>query len=1172
MLFYLSAFGVQDLSATLVDQALNIQGRVEADPNLDAATKAQIDGLVAAVQANQGARQSFIKKAAEAAAATQAADQTGRQYRLDLEALSAEPVSPIDPNATMESLDAKAKLSRDHVVELKKKLEVNAAEGLKRIARRQNYRTQLDAIDKRIADAKAQLKSTEGDATLLVEASGLRFESEVLAAEAEKALLEALLARDEAEERESVLKKQYDFIELKLKREEATLQKLEAVLASKRQRMASQLANAAVLKEAKIQVSTQAIRFLASSYALNTEMAKRNLELEQNSLQIKAKADKLKQRVESLEKKFLETKGRVSAIGLTGSVGAMLRTRKGELALMMSEHREMLKTASIIEELQYDIFDIDHRQKELSPELIRSEIVEAYGEQRQAVWAELEAPIKELIEERLGILKATRASLTRYSDSLLDIQSSTRSKSEIVKRFSEYINERILWIRSNKLLFSQLEFDEGDEVAFSSTAWLKAGKEMVQVVISRPVPIGLGALLYVFLLFRRKRLRSEIDRLGEVAARGSCESFWPTARAFLLSMLFALTLPLTPFLLGLVMLNAPFGASTLFVAVGRSLIAAALFALPFEALRVICRRKGLGNMHFDWSLVSVSRLKRNLDWVVWPGAVLVFVVCLLLQLNHTHRVDLLERVFFVVGLLFAAYFLYRTFNRKDGVFSEYLKSNLQTWANQTSALWTGFILVVPLSLALLAICGYYYTALNLAECAYFSFAFAVLVETLRAMTRRLVLVRKRRSFILAARRKREVEIQAHRAALKEKAKAREEAAKRGETLPVETAPAPVETFNVQTEIEADEIAGNVIQVQKLISISLVLVWGIGMWLIWIDVLPALKELDNYTVWSSHVVENGGDAAAVEAETSTATSLLPGTATSEGQGSSVKNSEPVRQVTIRDLLLFMIITTVTWVLARSLPSAMEILFLSSLPVDRSFRFAIKAITSYLIVVIGVVLAFRSLSISWSSVQWLATALTFGLAFGLQEIFANFVAGIILMFERPMRIGDFITVDEFTGHVTKIQTRATTIINRDRKEYVIPNKDFITGRLVNWTLSDAINRIEFVVGIAYGSDVEQAKSIIYSICKKHPKVLDKPEVQVIFGEFGESSLNLTVRAFIGDVEIRPVITDSLHTLINKEFNEAGIEIAFPQRDLHVRSVDLKAGQALQQLNPEVDADLS
>ena len=331
---------------------------------------------------------------------------------------------------------------------------------------------------------------------------------------------------------------------------------------------------------------------------------------------------------------------------------------------------------------------------------------------------------------------------------------------------------------------------------------------------------------------------------------------------------------------------------------------------------------------------------------------------------------------------------------------------------------------------------------------------------------------------------------------------------------------------------------------------MLLVWLVGMWMIWTDVLPAIRALDSYTLWPHQVVvENLGQDSTV-AETAATGNVATANIADANTESAF---ESTHRITVRDVLLFLVIAIVTWVAAMNLPNAFEIMFLEELPVDRSFRYAIKALTSYAIVMLGVALAFRTLSIGWANVQWLATALTFGLAFGLQEIFANFVAGIILMFERPMRIGDLVTVDQFTGVVTRIRTRATTIVNWDRKEYVIPNKDFITGRLVNWTLSDAINRIELDVGIAYDSDVELAKNTLYEVCNNHPKVVQEPATRVIFNKFGDSTLNLHLRCFIGDVDSRQQVTDSLHTLINQAFRDANIEISFPQRDLHIKSID-------------------
>ncbi len=172
-------------------------------------------------------------------------------------------------------------------------------------------------------------------------------------------------------------------------------------------------------------------------------------------------------------------------------------------------------------------------------------------------------------------------------------------------------------------------------------------------------------------------------------------------------------------------------------------------------------------------------------------------------------------------------------------------------------------------------------------------------------------------------------------------------------------------------------------------------------------------------------------------------------------------------------------------------------------------------------------------------------------GGQEIFANFVSGLLLLMERPVRVGDTITVGGVTGTVTRIRIRATTIQDWDLKELVVPNKDLVTGHLLNWTLSDAANRVTVFVGVAYGSDVEKVTRVLQEIVAATALVLEAPEPKVTFEEFGDSALKFSIRAYVREVEDRLPAIHALHTAIAKRFGEEDIEIAFPQMDIHVRS---------------------
>jgi potassium-dependent mechanosensitive channel len=228
-------------------------------------------------------------------------------------------------------------------------------------------------------------------------------------------------------------------------------------------------------------------------------------------------------------------------------------------------------------------------------------------------------------------------------------------------------------------------------------------------------------------------------------------------------------------------------------------------------------------------------------------------------------------------------------------------------------------------------------------------------------------------------------------------------------------------------------------------------------------------------------------------------------------------------------------------------------LHRLPLDAGVRYAAAAIVRYAIGITGITIAAGAIGIGWPKVQWLVAAVTFGLGFGLQEIFANFVSGLIVLFERPIRVGDIVTVGEVTGTVSRIRMRATTITDWDRKELIVPNKEFITARLVNWTLSDSVIRLVIPVGIAYGADTQRARQLLLQVAGSTPLVLRDPPAKAFFMGFGDSALNFELRVFVANVDQRINVMHDINMAIDRTFREAGIEIAFPQRDIHIRSIE-------------------
>jgi potassium efflux system protein len=320
----------------------------------------------------------------------------------------------------------------------------------------------------------------------------------------------------------------------------------------------------------------------------------------------------------------------------------------------------------------------------------------------------------------------------------------------------------------------------------------------------------------------------------------------------------------------------------------------------------------------------------------------------------------------------------------------------------------------------------------------------------------------------------------------------------------------------EEEPEVDLISLNQ-ESRKLLNTAILFSAVIGLWGIWSDVLPAFGFLDQVSLWHRTAVVAGEQ------------QLVP--------------------VTLADLLLAIIIGVVAVIATRSFPALLEIILLRRSSVTSGGRYAAITLSRYTIAAIGTLLALGIIGASWSQIQWLAAALSVGIGFGLQEIVANFISGIIILFERPIRVGDVVTVGQVDGVVSRIQIRATTIRNWDRQELLVPNKEFITGQLLNWSLSDETTRIKIPVGLAYGGDVQRAMALMDEAARENQQVIDEPPPSIVFDCFGDNSLNLTLRCFVGTQDARMPTITALHEAINRKFNEAGLVIAFPQRDVHL-----------------------
>ena len=398
---------------------------------------------------------------------------------------------------------------------------------------------------------------------------------------------------------------------------------------------------------------------------------------------------------------------------------------------------------------------------------------------------------------------------------------------------------------------------------------------------------------------------------------------------------------------------------------------------------------------------------------------------------------------------------------------------------------------LPLLLMALALSGYYYTSVKVAGRLLDSFFLLMFWVVLEATARRGLSVAARRL--------------AFNRALAKRA-ARQEAKDSGDTAGSESIEEP--------KLDVAQINQ---QSLRLIRIGLLAGFATVIYLVWADLLGTFGYMDNVVLWES--VSGTGD------------------------------SLQVARTSLGDLVGALVVIVLATLLIRNLPGLLEVLILSRMTLAPGSSYTISTLLKYVIFSIAVVSFFSTLGFEWSKLQWLVAALGVGLGFGLQEIFANFVSGLIILFERPIRIGDTITVGNLSGTVSKIRIRATTIIDFDRKEIIVPNKTFVTDQLVNWSLTDPVTRITLKVGFAYGSDLDKAKMVLTQAAAENTRIMSDPEPQVLFLAFGASTLDHELRVHVKDLSDRLRVTDEMNRRIDQLCKEQGLTIAFNQLDVHL-----------------------
>ncbi len=805
---------------------------------------------------------------------------------------------------------------------------------------------------------------------------------------------------------------------------------------------------------------------------------------------------------------------RVNATGLTNAIGQLLRKHRGSLPSLRPFERNLRQRKDRISAVHLAMMELEDRRAELmNTDAIVTDIMASAdtdtSEDRRAL-------THQAAEETIAALRADTVLLwkeyDRLFDKLVDLDSKERDLVKKIQRFDEYVDEKILWIKSGTLP-DVADIRHGHE----ALEWLLKPANWMEVIRSAggtlrasagPTVAGLMILLAIWLA--SPRLLRLVREAGETAPKPSEDSMGRTIGVLLATCGLAVRWPVTLWFAGWI-ISSPFDATDFSKAIASGVNATAIIVLTLQSLRQLARRNGLAEKHFRWNARSLKVLKRHLAWLT-TALVPTFFICGTLEAQAIEAArDSLGRLAFVVAFVAITLFLQRVLRPAGPILGPALQRRRGSWLDRLRHVWYLLALALPISLVIAAILGYFYTAEYLGVRFIESVWLLLGLIVLRALVERALLLHTRHSALAEARKR--------------------DLVRRQQLEGESAAPAEQEVITApETKLDVAVINKQTLQMVRVI---MTIVGVAALWGIWADALPALGVFREVTLWST---------------TQQASETVP---TAEG-GTQVNEYTKTVPITLANLGIAGLVAIITIVVVKNITGFLEFAILQRLPIDAGGRLAATAITRYVIVVVGTIVAFGQIGVGWSKVQWLIAAMTVGLGFGLQEIFANLVSGLMLLFERPIRIGDTVTVGDVNGTVTQIRTRATTIVGWDRKELIIPNKEFITGNVVNWTLSDSVLRLIIPVGIAYGSDTQLAREVLTRIVCNHPNVLPDPPSRIIFMSFGDSSLNFEVRVHIGTIDHYMSTLDEINNAIDLEFRKAGIEIAFPQRDIHVRSI--------------------
>ena len=745
-----------------------------------------------------------------------------------------------------------------------------------------------------------------------------------------------------------------------------------------------------------------------------------------------------------------------------------------------------------IADLRVKIFDITQKRNELYD--IDAYISKIEQDENKSFTPAEKAQLASLLTERRKVASDLIKSLNNQLNLAISLELTQQQITQISDQIQSKLDQQSFWVKSN----NPINLDWFKKLPMS----LKAQFDGIGKKLGFPTNFdNLPYLLtYVFILFVigglifkfKESIKQRLSVINGEINKLRSDSQWHTPLALFYTAL--LSLSGTLWFLAACQLLGFFLVKNPQEFWEWSLRMAAYWWF-FSFVLSTLRPNGILVRHFGFSKESAIALQDVTKRII-VSVVLLLNTSIFSNVMDTGLAnDVLGEINTIVALLFCIVIIAPRFVRTE----KSLNSSATDQRDRTLLKIMRVLLqLVPVILIALIALGYYYTALNLITHIINTYIAWVVWSLVRHTIYRGVTVASRR---LAYRR------------LQEKRQQKQQDLNDG---------SPSDDVVVITEQE-EGLALNEVRSQ-LLRFADLFIWTALFaifYYVWSDLVTVVSYLRDITLWQ--------------------------------QTSTTEAGVVTETISLFNLIVALIIVVITYILVRNIQGILEVLIFSRVKLSQGTPYTITTLLTYIFVAVGGAWAFSTLGMSWSKLQWLFAALSVGLGFGMQEIFANFVSGIILLFERPIRVGDTVTINGVTGTVAKIRIRAITMIDPDRKEVIVPNKSFVTGQVINWALSNTVTRLVVSVGVAYGSDLDLVKRLLLQAAHEQPSVLKDPEPRALFLTFGASTLDHELRVYVGQVSERNDTLDALNRRVNELFAENNIDIAFNQLDIFIKNKD-------------------